>query len=132
MLLVRPLSRFRSQRLTTTGRNGGHLTAKGPLEFKSDVKEYGLADAVRQVQIEEYTTAELTRIIHEHNITEKIDFQDPGRVAIVRTDEEFEFIRESIEGAREAGVDVGAHRLLDKEEMQKVLYCQLAIMWTLN
>ncbi|VDB83239.1 unnamed protein product [Peniophora sp. CBMAI 1063] len=102
-----------------TGRNGGHLTSKGPYEFAYDLERFGIADAIRQVQIEDYTVSEVQKVIREHGLEAKVDFQEYGRVTVLGSEEEYEELRASVEAAKKAKVDVREHVFLDKEEMLK-------------
>lgn len=125
-LLVRfstiPTEVYRTDRLATTpkGRNGGHLAEDTFSSFRRRISALGLRNALRAIQIESYTTSAIASIIHTHNLVEKVDLVEEGRVSLQFDEEWMEGRRRDWEEARRKGVEVGSVRWFSEQEMREV------------
>ena len=109
-----------TQCVSTTGRNGGHLTAHNFLDFASDWKAHGLEEARRAVEIEEYTAIEIAKLVREHGLEHMIDYVAGGRTIPAFSSAELNEMKTSYEAAKAAGIDVSAIRWLTSNEVHEV------------
>ncbi|KAI0339758.1 FAD dependent oxidoreductase [Trametopsis cervina] len=100
------------------GRNGGHLTPHGFAHFNALSQTFGVSEARRSLELEEYTTSQISRILRETSKAEDVDFVSSGRVVLLFTKEDEEATRADFEAAQAAGIDLSDVRWLTKEEVQ--------------
>ncbi len=101
------------------GRNGGHVTTAVFEAFSAQAKLYGIEQAVRGYELEEYTARAIVKIIKERDLA--VDLVHGGHATLFFTEEEERQSREDFRQAKEAGIDVTGVEWFTKETMQKVL-----------
>ncbi|KAH8077870.1 FAD dependent oxidoreductase [Cristinia sonorae] len=100
-----------------TGTNGGHLTAHKFGEFRRWQKELGQEEAMRALEIEQYTVKELTRILKENGKEEYVDLTHGGRLMLMFSEQELTETKADYEAAKSAGADMTGVEWLSKEEV---------------
>ncbi|KAF9013800.1 FAD dependent oxidoreductase [Hymenopellis radicata] len=103
-----------------TGRNGGHLTTAVFEAFSAQAKLYGIEQAVRGYELENYTARAIVKIIEDHGLANTVDLVHGGHATLFFTEEEEHQSREDFRQAKEAGIDLTSVRWYTKEEMHKV------------
>jgi hypothetical protein len=104
--------------ITTSGRNGGHLTPKRFLNFRKCELAYGADQAIRSADLESYTCAELVKIIQTENLD--VDLVAGGHIAMLVTDKEVETTQADYTAAKAAEVNLEDVEWLSKEAMEAV------------
>ncbi|KAF8880122.1 FAD dependent oxidoreductase-domain-containing protein [Mucidula mucida] len=99
-------------------RNGGHLTTAVFEAFSAQAKLYGIEQAVRGYELEEYTARAIVKIIKERDLA--VDLVHGGHATLFFTEEEERQSREDFRQAKEAGIDVTGVEWFTKETMQKI------------
>ncbi|KZV72829.1 FAD dependent oxidoreductase [Peniophora sp. CONT] len=102
-----------------TGRNGGHLTAHNFLDFASNWKAYGLEEAKRAFEIENYTSTEIDQIVRKHGLQQVVDYVVGGRTVPAFSDNELDEMKTSYEAAKAAGLDVSSIEWLSSHQVQE-------------
>ena len=102
------------------GRNGGHLTPHAFAHFTALSKVFGQEDAIRSLELERYTSAEIRKILEETRKADDVDFVSDGRVILLFSKEEEELTRSEFEAAKAAGIDVSEVEWFTKEETKEV------------
>ncbi|RXW20482.1 hypothetical protein EST38_g5370 [Candolleomyces aberdarensis] len=114
-----------------TGRNGGHLRPNPFSGFARRAALYGVEDAVKSYDLEEYTTQELLRIIRENGASEEVDLVSEGRVTLLMTPEEEESARVDFEAAKAAGLGrLDSVKWIDRETMNETRGTSFPGVWT--
>lgn len=104
------------------GRNGGHLTAYRFLNFRWLEKLFGKEEAIRGLELENYTANQIAKILQDNDKVQHVDFVQGGRVILLFTEREQEDLRAEFDAAKAAGVDVSEVQWLTKEEVQSVRF----------
>lgn len=97
------------------------------MDFRRRQSLYGTANAIKSYDLEDYTTRELLRIIHNANASAEVDLVEGGHITMLSTPEQEWNARQDYETAKAAGLS----RLEDvvwisREEMNKVGLCNNA------
>ncbi|KIP01827.1 hypothetical protein PHLGIDRAFT_131084 [Phlebiopsis gigantea 11061_1 CR5-6] len=100
-----------------TGRNGGHLTAATHEDFVYREKLYGKEDAVRETALQQYTVAELVKVIREHGREVDVDLVSGGCMQLFFSEQELADARADFAAAQDAGIDVSQVEWMGKEEV---------------
>ena len=87
---------------TYIGRNGGHLAPNPFLDFKASQAVYGSSEALARLYIEKHSAASLVSVLTSHNIHEKVDLVNGGRIEVHMTDEERRGARADFEAVKNA------------------------------
>lgn len=106
--------------LSSQGRNGGHLAPHAFFDFRATSAAFGVFDALRGAALEAHVADELARIVAAHDLAEKVDMVDAGRVNLFFTEVEEAEARADWDAASAAGVDVSGVEWLSKEDTDEV------------
>ena len=107
------------------GRNGGHLTPAGFLDFKMREKLMGAKEALKQYALEAHSVREIINIIKGNNLEEKVDLVSGGHLDLIFTETELTEAKLDFEAAKAAGADLDYVRWFSQSEMTKV--CRLLL-----
>lgn len=85
-------------------------------------KLLGKGDALRELELEQYTAAEMGKLIRAHNLADAVDFLDGGRTELCFTQAECGDARADYEAAKAAGANLQGVEWLSnlKEEVEAV------------
>ncbi|KAI0750588.1 FAD dependent oxidoreductase [Irpex lacteus] len=102
-----------------TGRNGGHLVPNAFENFFALAKSFGTSGARRALELERYTSAEVTKILKKSGKAKDVDFISSGRVIFLFTEEEEAFTHAEFNAAKASGLDMSGVEWFTKEETQE-------------
>ncbi len=102
------------------GRNGGHLTPSTFLGFSASASEYGEEEAIRSLQLENYTAEAIVKIIHGEGLADAVDLVRGGHTTLFLTDKEKEEAWRDYMEARAAGLELDGVKWASTEDMHKV------------
>jgi hypothetical protein len=94
------------------------LTPKRFFKFRSRELAYGTDQAIRSVDLESHTCAELVKIIQTENLD--VDLVSGGHIAMLVTEKEVETARADYAAAKAAQVNLEDVEWLSKETMESV------------
>ncbi|KAG7448005.1 FAD dependent oxidoreductase [Guyanagaster necrorhizus] len=100
-----------------TGRNGGHLTPSTFLGFSASTSQYGIEEAVRSLQLENYTAEAIVKIIHQEGLADAVDLVRGGHTTLFLTEKEREEAWRDYVEARAAGLELDV-KWASTEDMQ--------------
>ncbi|KLO12711.1 DAO-domain-containing protein [Schizopora paradoxa] len=100
-----------------TGRNGGHLTPAGFLDFGMRKKVMGSKEALKQYALEAHSVREITEIIKANDLEEKVDLVSGGHFDLIFTEDELTEAKSDFEAAKAAGADLDYVRWFSRDEM---------------
>lgn len=106
--------------ISNAGRNGGHLTPVAFLDFTLAQAAHGTDEAIRSLALEQYTVAEIVKILEEKDVAEAVDLVAGGHTTMLFTDAELEQAKRDFEAAKNAGVDLSDVEWISREEMETV------------
>ncbi|KAH9945748.1 FAD dependent oxidoreductase [Amylocystis lapponica] len=101
-----------------TGRNGGHLAPHAFRYFQRSDTLWGKEEALKGLVLEQYTAAEIVKIIHEHKLEGAVDLVNGGRTELYFTEEEFTDAQADYEAAKAAGAHLEGVYWMSKEEVE--------------
>lgn len=81
---------------------------------------YGKAEAIRATALEQYTVAEVLKVIREHGRETDVDLVSGGLTELAFSEQELAEAKADFAAAQAAGVDVSRVKWLSKEEVQEV------------
>ncbi|PIL27976.1 hypothetical protein GSI_09920 [Ganoderma sinense ZZ0214-1] len=102
-----------------TGRNGGHLTPAAIHDFVHHAGQHGTDDAIRAVDLEHHTVADIVNILSNANKEKETDLVQGGHITLLFTQPEIEQAKADYEAAAAAGIDVSDVHFLTRDEVQK-------------
>lgn len=85
--------------------------------------------AKRSIALEAHTVAELTSIIHHHDLSEAIDYVSGGHLVVLLTEEEIKEIGLDYAAAKLAGVDLSDVKWIDNVTMWKTQGTPFSGVW---
>ncbi|KAK0210961.1 FAD dependent oxidoreductase-domain-containing protein [Desarmillaria ectypa] len=101
-----------------TGRNGGHLTPSTFLGFSASASEFGEKEAVRSLQLENYTAEAIVKIIHKECLADAVDLIRGGHTTLFLTEKERKEAWRDYMEAYAAGLELDDVKWASSEDMQ--------------
>ncbi|KAK7050022.1 hypothetical protein VNI00_005454 [Paramarasmius palmivorus] len=103
-------------------RNGGHLTPYPFKGFKFNQAAYGVTEAIKAFLIENRTTAEMIRVVEEHDLFDVVDLVKGGHITLFEStlDPKLGETLADWTAAKEAGIELSDVEWPSKEEVNKI------------